>query len=140
MYCPKCGATNPNGTTVCRECGTVLQANLQADLQPQQPYAQPVRTTSGTATASLICGILGLTLLPVIGSILAIILGRMAKSEIKRSGGLLGGDGMATIGLILGYASIGLVIVGTIAAVVFGFVLPAGILGCGLCASAGSSY
>ena len=32
----------------------------------------------------------------------------MAKSEIKKSGGAIGGDGMATTGLILGYTAIAL--------------------------------
>jgi hypothetical protein len=72
-----------------------------------QPYqTQPVKPNSNMALASLILGILGWTLLPTIGSIGAIITGHMAKNEIKGSMGALGGDGMATAGLILGYANI----------------------------------
>ncbi len=56
--------------------------------------------------ASLVLGILGWTLIPTIGSIAAIITGHMAKNEIKESMEDLGGDGMATAGLILGYANI----------------------------------
>ena len=70
-----------------------------------QPY-QPAKPTSNLALASLILGILGWTIIPTIGSIAAIITGHMAKNEIKNSMGALGGDGMATAGLVLGYANI----------------------------------
>jgi hypothetical protein len=70
-----------------------------------QPYAQlPTTRTSTAAIISLITGILGFVqILPVIGPIAAIISGHMAKSEIKKSGGMVTGNGMATAGLILGY-------------------------------------
>ncbi len=70
----------------------------------QNPYSAPRNST--TAIISLVSGILGWTLLPFLGSIVAIITGHMAKSEIKRSAGTIGGNGMATAGLILGYVSI----------------------------------
>lgn len=125
MNCPKCGAPNADIATTCQECGTAL------------PPRSVSRITSGTATASLVCGILGWSVLPVIGAILAVVLGHMAKNEIKASSGSLGGDGMATAGLVLGYAGIGLAVLGTmlaVAAAVLGIVLPLGLLGCGLCA------
>jgi hypothetical protein len=62
------------------------------------------------ALVSLILGILGWTILPTIGSIGAIVTGHMAKSEIKNSMGSLGGDGMATAGLVLGYANIAIAV------------------------------
>jgi len=70
-----------------------------------QPYPQlPPTRTSTAAVISLIAGILGFVqVLPVIGPIAAIIAGHMAKNEIKKSGGLVTGGGMATTGLILGY-------------------------------------
>jgi len=58
------------------------------------------------AIVSLIGGIAGWTVLPFLGSIVGIITGHMAKSEIKKSGGMVTGNGMATAGLILGYLSI----------------------------------
>jgi hypothetical protein len=36
----------------------------------------------------------------------------MAKNEIRRSMGLIAGDGMATAGLVLGYLQLGLTVVG----------------------------
>lgn len=61
---------------------------------------------SGKATASLICGIF-FFVLPA--SLCAIILGHIALSEIKRSGGRLIGGGRAVAGLVLGY--IGLAVI-----------------------------
>lgn len=74
--------------------------------QPNPPA--PVKPNSNLALASLILGILGWTFVPMLGSIIAIVTGHMAKNEIKESMGNLGGDGMATAGLVLGYTSIAL--------------------------------
>jgi hypothetical protein len=76
------------------------------DYSNQDYQAPPVKPNSNMALVSLILGVLGWTLLPTIGAIGAIITGHMAKSEIKSSMGALGGDGMATAGLVLGYANI----------------------------------
>lgn len=73
--------------------------------QPHQSY-YPAKPNSNMAIASLVLGILGWTIIPTIGSIAAVITGHMAKKEIKDSVEDLGGDGMATAGLILGYANI----------------------------------
>lgn len=66
--------------------------------------------TSNTAIISLIMGILGLTLLPFIGSIVAVILGPMARREIQASGGSLSGEGLATAGTVLGVIGIALAV------------------------------
>ena len=72
-----------------------------------QPYqTPPARPNSNMAMASLVLGILGWTIAPGLASIAAIITGHMAKNEIKASMGQLGGDGMATAGLIMGYANV----------------------------------
>ncbi len=55
---------------------------------------------SGKATASLICGIF-FFIIPA--SIVAVILGHIALSEIRKSGGRLIGEGRAIAGLVLGY-------------------------------------
>jgi Mn2+/Fe2+ NRAMP family transporter len=73
--------------------------------QPNQSY-YPAKPNSSLAIASLVLGILGWTVIPTIGAIAAIITGHMAKKEIRESVEDLGGDGMATAGLILGYANI----------------------------------
>jgi hypothetical protein len=60
------------------------------------------------AIISLVAGILGLTLVPFLGSVVALIVGYMAKNEIKASNGAIGGDGLATAGLILSFIGIAL--------------------------------
>ena len=64
------------------------------------------------AVVSLIAGILGLTMFPLIGSIVAVITAPMAKKEIASSAGTLGGEGLAKAGLILGWVGIGLTVLG----------------------------
>jgi hypothetical protein len=76
-------------------------------------YSTPTPQPNSTlAIVSLVSGILGWTLVPLLGSIVAVITGHMAKSEIRRSGGQLSGDGLATAGLILGYLAIVLAVIG----------------------------
>lgn len=68
----------------------------------------PQNRNSTTAIISLIAGIAGWTVLPFLGAIVAVITGHIAQGEIKKSGGMVTGKGMATAGLILGYLSIAL--------------------------------
>lgn len=80
---------------------------------PESNQIPPVFPTAGVkresslAIVSLIAGIVGWTILPFIGSIVAVITGHLAKKEIRESGGTMSGDGMALAGLILGYTMIG---------------------------------
>jgi hypothetical protein len=83
---------------------------------PAQPKNCPL------AIWSLVCGILAVVLsVACIGplfSIPAVICGHMAYSRIKRSAGMLTGDGLALGGLITGYLGIVLIpIIGIMAAV-----------------------
>jgi hypothetical protein len=73
------------------------------------PAAAP---TSTMAIVSLVSGVLGLSLLPVVGSIVAVITGPIAKRDIYASGGAQTGEGLATAGAILGWVGIGLTVVG----------------------------
>ncbi|WP_369201369.1 DUF1707 and DUF4190 domain-containing protein [Streptomyces sp. PU-14G] len=65
--------------------------------------APPPPRTNGMAIGALVCGILtpmyGITALP------AVILGHLAKAQIRRSGEE--GSGFATAGLVLGWLAIG---------------------------------
>jgi len=70
----------------------------------QSPPLTP--ENSSLAMISMIAGIVGWVMAPLIGSLVAIITGHMAKREIRESVGQLGGDGMATAGLVLGYLQI----------------------------------
>jgi hypothetical protein len=105
-------------------CGRVLAARTYADLAaivadlpagpmgPVMPYQggfyppmMPAQPTSGLAIGAMVCGIaeiftLGFSAIP------AVILGHIARAQIKRTGER--GDGMAIAGLVLGYLSIGI--------------------------------
>ena len=85
-----------------------------------QSYGPPVLAprTNGMAIAALACGIGGFFVFPA--SIAAVVLGHIARREIRQTGEA--GSGMATVGLVLGYIGtvIGvLLIVGIVVAVVF---------------------
>jgi hypothetical protein len=79
---------------------------------PQPGGASYSLPNSTLALVSLITVILGLTLVPFIGSIVAVITGPMAQKEINQSQGTLGGEGLAKTGIILGWIGIGLGIIG----------------------------
>jgi len=79
----------------------------------------PARQTCTTATVSLIFGILSWCLLPIIGAIVAIVAGHMARGEIKRSNGMLDGDGIATVGLVLGWAHLAFIVIAVLMFVLF---------------------
>jgi len=79
---------------------------------------QPYRQTSSLAVVSLIMGIVGWTVFPFLGSLIAIVTGHMARAEIRRQPRALEGDGLAVAGLVLGW----LAVIGSILVVV-GFVL-----------------
>ena len=70
--------------------------------------------TSGNAIASLVLGIAGFVIFPLIPSVLAIILGHSAKKDIENRPGL-GGEGMATAGVILGWIGVGVTVLGILA-------------------------
>ena len=73
---------------------------------PAQGESVVYKKTSTAAIVSFIFGIIGLFFdwwMFAIPSIIAIIAGHMAKSDIKNSNGMLEGNGFATAGLILGY-------------------------------------
>ncbi|GHA70141.1 DUF4190 domain-containing protein [Cognatilysobacter bugurensis] len=82
---------------------------------------EPARTTSSLAIASLVSGVLGWTLLPLIGCLVAVVTGHMARAEIRRASGLEG-DGLAVAGLVLGWLGIGMAVAAVlmvVAAIVF---------------------
>ena len=63
---------------------------------------QPVREST-LAIISLVAGITGWTVFPVIGGIVAIITGHLALNEIRDNEGQLRGNSLAIGGLALGY-------------------------------------
>jgi hypothetical protein len=77
---------------------------------PPAAPATPPRPTNTLAIVSLASGIATWILLPIIGAIVAIVTGHMARREIRADPTRWSGEGMALAGLILGYAQIVLII------------------------------
>ena len=72
----------------------------------------PHRQTSALAIISLVSGILGVLPVPLLASVVAVVTGHLARSEIRRAPERYDGDGMAVAGLILGYLMLGLWLLG----------------------------
>ncbi len=91
-------------------------------LAPQHTPPQ----TSGLAIASLVCSIVGF-------SLVAVILGHIALGKIRKGNGAIDGKGLALAGTIVGYVGLALFLVGCII-----FLIPFLLLG-GVVATAGTS-
>ena len=72
------------------------------------PYRGMPGANNGMAIAALCCGIGGF--LCIIPAVLGIVFGVIAKNQIRESGGLQRGDGMATAGIVLGIVWIALTV------------------------------
>ncbi|HSJ95376.1 MAG TPA: DUF4190 domain-containing protein [Gaiellaceae bacterium] len=77
--------------------------------EPAEPAAP--RRTSTLAIAALACGIAGLTVFPLLASFAAVVLGTMARGELRRDP-TLDGSGLATAGLVLGWIGVALALLG----------------------------
>lgn len=114
--CPACAEEIQDEAILCRFCRTDLRTfsaqpvGARSDLPPQQERVTVVATTTnGMSIASLV---LGLVWLYGIGSILALVFGYMAQSQIRAAGGRQGGNGLAIAGIVLGWVGLGLTIIG----------------------------
>jgi Domain of unknown function (DUF4190) len=87
-----------------------------------QYQSQP---TSGAAIASLVLGICGLVVCPLVCSVLAIVYGKNAQRDIAVSGNRLGGGSLATAGIITGWVGIGICVLAVLL-IIFGIILAAG--------------
>jgi len=127
MNCAQCGSPLGSDALYCSRCGAAVAVPSVPVAQPALTQARPTLSsptvagaapapsrTSALAIASLVFGALSWMTLPVVGAIAAVVTGHLARSEIERSGGVLGGREFATVGLILGYVQLGLVLFGVI--------------------------
>ena len=89
-----------------------MSSYIPPPVPPPYQAMPPITRSSTMALVSLIAGIAGVTVLPFLGSIVAIITGHMAKKEIRDSAGRLTGVEMANAGLVLGYVHLALSVIG----------------------------
>ena len=73
---------------------------------PRPTVPQTVPRTPPVAIWSLILAVLSFTCGWLFTAIPAVICGHIARSKIRKSGGTVGGKGIATAGLILGYIAL----------------------------------
>ncbi|MBP8807286.1 MAG: hypothetical protein KBG48_28360 [Kofleriaceae bacterium] len=114
MNCPRCATINLDGSLACASCGAPLAApppgpppvgypppgyppagGYYPPPGYPPPYAYGPQRTSGLAIAGfvvslVVCGLIGL------------ILSLQGKKEINNSGGMVGGGGLATAGVVIG--------------------------------------
>ncbi|MBI5486094.1 MAG: DUF4190 domain-containing protein [Deltaproteobacteria bacterium] len=96
MRCPHCGAGLAAGVGRCPSCGMVPT--------PDGEYYGPRQNAPG-AVAALVTGIIGLLICGVILGIVAITQSRKASQAIANDPSL-GGQGMATAGMVLGIVAL----------------------------------
>ena len=68
--------------------------------------------SSTLAIVSLVSAILGFTFAPVVGTIVALITGYMARNETRSIPPRASGDGLATAGIIMGWIQVALAVIG----------------------------
>jgi type IV pilus assembly protein PilA len=105
MNCPYCAAVIADNVRFCPKCGTEMGSPLPdspAFRSAPPPDFEP--PTSGKAIGSLVSGLL--FFFAPFSSIVAVILGHISLSEIRKSAGRQKGQGVATAGLVLGYTGI----------------------------------
>jgi hypothetical protein len=104
MFCTNCGSQIAAGG-FCANCGTQAGPAPTNQTPPAATYGSPygapmglVPKTNGLAIASLVTSL-------VCFGFIGLILGIVAKNQIKNSNGTQTGDGMATAGIIIGAIS-----------------------------------
>ena len=75
--------------------------------------------TSTLAIVSLVSAILGFTFVPIIGTIVALITGYMARSETRSIPARASGDGLATAGIIMGWVQVALAVITVCCAIAY---------------------
>jgi type IV pilus assembly protein PilA len=111
MLCNRCGQPLPENSQFCGSCGEAVPIAPTAVTTPP--------ATSGMAIGSLISGLFSF-FFPA--AIAAIVLGHIARSNIRKSAGRLTGNGIALAGLILGY--LGLAFIPVIVMIVAAIAIP----------------
>ena len=120
IYCPNCGQQNDDAATTCVHCGAGWAPGQQFGMPLQGQVMAPVSAVpenNPLAIASLACAVFGICCSVL--SIAAVIMGHIARKQIRESNGRQTGDGFALAGMIIGYIWIGCAILYLI--FVFGF-------------------
>lgn len=102
---------------------TMQQPNTpNSPITPPTPPATTVLVappTHALAIVSLVSGILAWLCIPLLGSFIAVITGHLARSAIGNQPTLYGGDGLAVLGLVLGYLQLAIALISVLVVMFF---------------------
>jgi len=122
MFCENCGKEVLNGNSFCQNCGASVPvnnvysgevssnnisnntSNVNTNMNNSGQSMQP--KTNALAIVGFVLSIVGLCCLGIILGPIAIILGAVAKNQIKASNGTQGGDGLALAAIIIGIVNV----------------------------------
>ncbi len=99
---------------------TITTVQQPPGYPPQYAAARPTNTL---AMVSLVAGIASFVIVPILGALVAIITGHMARGQIRRTGE--DGSAAALAGLILGYIHLALVAIALVVLIVVGIAFAA---------------
>jgi len=99
MFCQGCGTEFAPGATFCSQCGRPKPCSAQEAAPQQMPATQyqmmQAPQTSGLAVGALVAAIF----IPILG----LILGYVARNDIRSANPPKGGDGLATAAIVIGW-------------------------------------
>lgn len=101
MYCSNCGTELRLQASFCSTCGDQVNGSSptgQFQFQPTDNTLSQPQRTAGIAIAAFV---VALFIAPV-----GLFMGYLARREIRASGGTLGGSGLATTAIVLGWISV----------------------------------
>lgn len=101
-FCSACGTTIEGNDRFCRVCGAAVTSAPGPEGAATLPPVGPAQTS----TKAILSVILGLFMFFFPFSLVAVILGHLSLSEIRKSAGRLTGEGLAIAGLIMGYIGV----------------------------------
>ena len=101
-FCSVCGTTIEGDDRFCRVCGSAIPSAPAAVGAASVAPPGPVKTS----TKAVLSLVLGLFVFFFPFSLVAVILGHLSLSEIRKSAGRISGEGLAIAGLVMGYIGV----------------------------------